>query len=109
MGGLDGVDGGEGQAEEAVITGVLLELGANFFGKFDGLAGEGRGADSNGVGVNVAARRATVAVGNVPGRAAEGFGGVGLGWVIGVMAVHFVTGGLGGKNPALDPSVSTLS
>lgn len=109
LGGLDCIDGGEGQAEEAVVTGVLLKLSANFFGEFDGLADEGRGADSYGVGVNIAARRATIAVGDVPGRAAEGFGGVGLGWIVGVMAVNFVTGGLGGKDPALDPSVWTFS
>ena len=102
LGGLDSVDGGEGQAEEAVVTGVLLELGADFFGEFDGLAGEGGGADSYGVGVDIAAGRATVAIGNVPGRAAEDFGGVGLGWVVDIMAINFVTGGLGGKDPAIE-------
>ena len=100
LSGLDSVDGGEGQAKEAIVTGILLELGANLFGEFDGLADERCGADSYGVGVDIAARRATVAVGNVPGEAAEGFGGVGLGWVVGIMAVDFVAGGLGGKYPA---------
>ena len=105
--GLDGIDGGEGQAKEAVVTGVLLELSTDFFGEFDGLASEGRGADSHGVGVDITARRATVAIGNVPGRAAEGFGGVGLGWVVDIMAVNFVAGGLGRKDPAIDSLIST--
>ena len=108
LGGLDGVDGGKGQAKETVVAGVLLELGADLFGEFNGLAGEGCGADSYGVGVDIAARRATVAVGNIPGRAAESFGGIGLGWVVDIMAVNLVTGGLGGKDPAVDSLVSAL-
>ena len=52
--GLDGVDGAEGEAEKAVAL-VLGELGADGFGQFDGLAGDGCTADVDNIGVNIAA------------------------------------------------------
>lgn len=61
----DGVDGAEGQAQEAIAL-VLSELGANGFGQFDGLAGDGCTADVDDVGVDVAAGRAAISVADFP-------------------------------------------
>ena len=51
---FDGVDGVEGEAEQAVVEGVLLELGGDGLGEFDGLPVDGRSAHGDGVGVDVA-------------------------------------------------------
>lgn len=47
--GADSVDTGEGKAEEPVIANVSLELGTNFCGELDGLAGGGGCANRYGV------------------------------------------------------------
>lgn len=52
--GGDGVDGGEGEAEEAIAL-VLSEFRADGFGRFNGLAGDGCTAHVDGVSVDVTA------------------------------------------------------
>ena len=52
--GGDGVDGAEGEAEEAIAL-VLSELRADGLGQFDGLTGDGGTADVDDVSVDVAA------------------------------------------------------
>lgn len=52
--GRDGVDGGKGEAKEAIAL-VLSEFRADCFGRFDGLAGDGCTADVDGVSVDVTA------------------------------------------------------
>ena len=52
--GGDGVDGAEGEAEEAIAL-VLSEFRADFFGQFDCLSGNGCTTDVDYVSVDVAA------------------------------------------------------
>lgn len=66
-GGLDGVEGAEGQADEAVGGGVGGEGGADAGGEFDRLRGGGRAADVHGVGADEAGGAGAVAVLDVPG------------------------------------------
>lgn len=102
---LNGIDGGEGETEEAVIAGVLLELVADFLGELDGLAGKGGGADCYGVGVDDAAGGAAIAVGDVPGRSGQSFGGIGLGRVVGIVAIDLVGRSLGREDPSIHVSI----
>ncbi len=67
--GRDCVDAAERQAEQAVIVGVRSELARHLLGCLDGLGTNCEAANSDDVGVNIAAGRATVAVRNLPGRA----------------------------------------
>ena len=71
---LDGVDGAEGEPEEAVAL-VLRELRADGFGELDGLARDGGATYVDDVGVDVAAGGAAVSVANAPGRAGADLGG----------------------------------
>ena len=97
--GGDGVDGGEGEAEEAVGF-VLGEFGGNGLGEFDGLAGYGCAAYVDGVAVDVAAGGTAVAVADGPGFAGEGFGGGGFGGGVDGVVGLFVGGEFGRKDPA---------
>ena len=97
--GGDGVDGGEGEAEEAVGF-VLGEFGGDGLGEFDGLAGYSCTAYVDGVAVDVTAGGAAVAVADGPCFAGEDFGGGGLGGVIDVMVGLFICGKFGREDPA---------
>lgn len=97
--GGDGVDGGEGEAEEAVGF-ILGEFRGDGLGEFDGLAGYGCAAYVNGVAVDVTAGGAAVAVADGPGFAGEGFGGAGFGGVVDVMVGLFVCREFGREDPA---------
>ena len=97
--GSDGVDGGEREAEEAVGF-ILSEFGGDGFGEFDGLACDGRTTYVNGVGVDVTASGAPVAVANGPCFAGELLGGWGIGGVVDVVVGLFVCGEFGGEDPA---------
>ena len=101
--GRDGVDGREGEAEEAVGF-VLGEFGGDGLGEFDGLAGDGCAAYVDGVAVDVTAGGAAVAVTDGPGFAGEGFGGGGFGGVVDGMVGLFVGGEFGRKDPAMNVS-----
>ena len=101
--GGDGVDGGEGEAEEAVGF-VLGEFGGDGLGEFDGLAGYGCAAYVDGVAVDVAAGGTAVAIADGPGFAGEGFGGGGFGGVVDGMVGLFVGGEFGRKDPAMNVS-----
>ena len=90
----DGVDGGEGETEEAVGF-ILSEFGGDGLGELNGLACDGCTAYVNGVSVDVTAGRAAVAVANRPGFAREDFGGGGIGGVVDVMVGLFVCGEFG--------------
>ena len=92
--GSDGVDGGEGEAEEAVGF-ILSEFRGDGFGEFDGLACDGCTAYVNGVGVDVTAGRASIAVANGPGFAREFLGGGGIGRVVDVVVGLFICGEFG--------------
>ena len=100
--GLDGVDGGKGQAEKAIVAGVLLELGAHLFGEFDSLVGESGLANSNGIGVDISTRAAPITIADAPSVALELIGGARLGWVVGVVTIDFVSRGLRGEDPAIE-------
>ena len=100
LGRLDGVDGVEGEAEQAVVVDVLLELGGDGLGELDGLAGDGRAADGDGVGVDVARGAGAVAVGDVPCVAGELLRGAGGSRVVDPVAVCRGCGELGGEDPA---------
>ena len=69
LGGRNGVDAVEGEAEEA-ITGILHELRADGLCGLNRLARDGCATDRNGVGEDVAAGRAAIAIGDGPGVAA---------------------------------------
>lgn len=69
--GADRVDDAEAEAEQAVRVGVLGELGRDLAGRLDGLVRDGDVADADNVGVDVAGRRAAVAVADLPRRAVE--------------------------------------
>lgn len=69
----DGVDTAECETEEAVIVGVLLELGRDLLGSFDSLARHGRGAHRDGVSVDVTGGRGLITVGDGPGGAGQEF------------------------------------
>lgn len=97
--GGDGVDGGEGEAEEAVGF-VLGEFGGDGLGEFDGLAGYGCAAYVDGVAVDVTAGGAAVTVADGPCLAGEDFGASGFGGVVDVMVGLFVGGEFGRKDPA---------
>ena len=90
----DGVDGGEGETEEAVRF-ILSELRGDGFGEFDGLACDGCTAYVHGVSVDVTASGTPVAVANRPGLAGEFFGSRGVGGIVDVMAGLFVCGEFG--------------
>ena len=85
----DGVDGGEGEAEEAVGF-ILSEFRGDGFGEFDGLACDGCTAYVNGVGVDVTTSGAAIAVANGPGFAREFLGGGGIGRVVDVVVGLFI-------------------
>lgn len=87
----DGVDGGEGEAEEAVGF-ILSEFGGDGLSKFDGLTCDSRTAYVNGVGVDVTASGAPVAVANGPGFAGELLGGGRIGGVVDVVVGLLVCG-----------------
>lgn len=88
---LNGVDGAEGEPEEAVAL-VLGELRADGPGQFDGLAGDGCTADADDIGVDVAAGRAAVSVADAPSLALADCGGARVGWVVDAMASLLVAG-----------------
>ena len=90
----DGVDGGEGEAEEAVGF-ILSEFGGDGLGEFDGLACDGCTAYVNGVGVDVTAGGAPIAVANGPGFAGEDLSGGGIGGVVDVVVGLFICGEFG--------------
>ena len=92
--GGDGINGGEGEAEEAIGF-ILSEFGGDRFGELDGLACDSRTAYVNGVGVDVAASGAPVAVANGPGFAGELLGGGGIGRVVDVVVGLFICGEFG--------------
>ena len=95
----DGVDGGEGEAEEAVGF-ILSELGGDGFGEFDGLTRDSCTAYVDGVGVDVTASGAPVTVADRPCFAGELFGGGRIGGVVDVVVGLFVCGEFGGEDPA---------
>ena len=97
--GGDGVDGGKGEAEEAVGF-ILGEFGGDGFGEFDGLACYGCAAYVDGVAVDITTGGAAVAVADGPCLAGEDFGGGGLGGVVDIMVGLFVCGEFGRKDPA---------
>lgn len=96
---LHGVDGAEGEPEEAVAL-VLGEFRTDGLGQFDGLAGDGCTANADDVGVDVAAGRAAVSVANTPSLAVADCGGPRVGWVVDAMASLLVAGQLGGEDPS---------
>ena len=98
--GLDSVDGVEGEAEQAVIVDVLLELGRDGLGELDGLATDGRAADGDGVCVDVARGARAIAVGDVPRVAGQLLRAAGGGRVIDPVAVCGGCRELGGEDPA---------
>jgi hypothetical protein len=65
--GFDSVDGGEGEADEAVRGGVFGEGLGDCGGEADGLSGDGGTADVDGVDSYWAAGEGAVAVGDVEG------------------------------------------
>ena len=89
--GGDGVDGPKGEAEEPV-AGVLLELGGEGLGQFDGLVLDDETAHVDDVGSHGARGRGVVPVGNLPGRAAGVFERAGLGGVEDGVAGAFCRG-----------------
>ena len=95
----DSVDGGEGEAEEAVGF-VLSEFGGDGFGELDGLACDSRTAYVDGIGVDITTGGAPVAVANGPGFTGELLSGGGIGGVVDVVVGLFVCGKLRGKDPA---------
>ena len=90
----DGVDGGEGETEEAVGF-ILSEFRGDGFGEFDSLACDGGTAYVNGVGIDVTASGTSVAVANGPGLAGEFFGSRGVGGIVDAMVGLFVCGEFG--------------
>ncbi len=64
----DCVDAAERQAEQAVVVGVRSELARYLLGCLNGLGIDCEAANSDDVGVDVAAGRAAVAVRDFPGR-----------------------------------------
>ena len=97
--GGDGVDGGEGEAEETVGF-ILGEFRGDGFGEFDGLAGDGCAAYVDGVAVDVTAGGAAVAVTDGPCLAGEDFGGGGLGGVVDVVVGLLICRKFGREDPA---------
>ncbi len=73
--GGDGIDGAEGETEEAVAL-VLSEFRADGFGQFDGLARDGRPSDIDDIRVNVTAGGAAISIANAPRLATGDFGGL---------------------------------
>ena len=90
----DGVDGGEGEAEETVGF-ILSEFGGDGLGEFDGLTCYGRAAYVDGVAVDVAAGGAAVPVANGPGFAGELLGSGGVGRVVDIVVGLFICGEFG--------------
>ena len=80
LGGSDGVDTAEGKAEESV-GGARGECRGDGGGRLDRLLSDGRATDRNGVGIDVSASRASVAVGDLPGLALK-LGGAAA-WLVG--------------------------
>ena len=97
--GGDGVDGGEGEAEETVGF-VLGEFRGDGFGEFDGLAGYGCAAYVDGVAVDVTAGGAAVAVADGPCFAGEDFGSGRISGVIDVVVGLFICWKFGREDPA---------
>ncbi len=95
----DGVDAAEGQADEAVVVGVLGELGGDLGGGLDGLALELDAADVDDVGVDVARGAAAVAVLDAPGGARELLGRGALGRGIDAVARLLALGQLAAEDP----------
>ena len=98
---LDRIDRGECQTEESVIAGVLGELIADLLRELNSLIGECRLTNGDGVSVHIAAGAASVTIGDVPRIALKLLRGVGLGWVIYVMAVDLISRSLRREDPAM--------
>jgi len=77
-------------------------LGGDFLCGFDGLAGDGCGADRDGVGVDIARGRGLVAVGDGPCGAGEELGGFGFGGGIVGMARAQRSREFGAEYPAVE-------
>ena len=90
----DGVDGGEGEAEEAIGF-ILSEFGGDGLGELDGLACDGCSAYVDGIGIDVAAGGAAIPVANGPGLAGELLGGGRIGGVVDVMVGLLICGKFG--------------
>ena len=97
--GADGVDAAEGEAEEAVVVGVLCELGGDLSGGLDCLGGGSDGADDDLVGVDISAGAGAVLVGNLPGCSGDLLAGCGR-VVLGVTSA-LAGGSFGGEYPAV--------
>ena len=100
LGGGDGVDGAEGQAEETIGGGVLSELAGDGGGSLNRLRGGGNATDDHGVGVDIATGTRAVTVADAPAGAGDLLGRGGLAWVVCGLAINLVGGSLGGEDPA---------
>lgn len=65
--GLDGVDLGPREAQQTVVSAVLEEARAELLGELDGLALDDHIRNGDGIRVDVARGRGTVAIADVPG------------------------------------------
>lgn len=103
LSGRDSVDAAESEAEEAVVVGVLGELGRDLGGSFDCLGGCGDGANDDLVGVDIAAGSGAVLVADVPGGARDLLAGDG--WVVLGVTGGLARGSFRREDPAGDRSV----
>lgn len=94
---LNGVDGAECQAQQTVVLLVVHELLADLLGSFDGLTVGLNTTDNDAVPINVAASRASIAIGDGP-TVARQLGGIAAGLVDGVTST-FGLGELGREDP----------
>lgn len=101
--GLDGVDGAEGQTQQAVVVRVLHELFADLLGRLNCLASGRHAADGDGILVHVAAGGAGVAVGDLPAVAAQL--AAALAGLVDAVSAGFGGGELFGEHP----TVSSIS
>jgi hypothetical protein len=70
-----GIDGAECKTKKSIVVGILLKLSANLLRQLHCLSSDCGPADSHGICVNVAAGRASVTIGDIPGRAGQLLGG----------------------------------
>ena len=75
LGGGDGVDGAESEAEETIGGGVRGEFAGDRSGGLNGLRGGGDATDDDGVGVNIAGGTRAVTIVDAPGGTALLLGG----------------------------------
>lgn len=99
LGGRDGVQAAERQAEQAIGLRLRGEGAGDGGGDLDGLAGHGQTTNGNLVGVDLSAGGGTVTVGDAPGGTAQELGGAALGGVVDGLAVDLAGGGRAGEDP----------